>query len=106
MLGIDRLDVEEECSTSTTASASHSSQQITELEHKIHALQQRVDELQRQEESCTSGMLDTQMSQLLQADFSANHGPNTVNHFEEFSIDVVLAELRRNAPDVYKLFSI
>ena len=51
-------------------------------------------------------MLDTQMSQLLQADLSVNHGPNTVNHFEEFSIDVVLAELRRNAPDVYKLFSI
>ena len=46
------------------------------------------------------------MSQPLQADLSANHGPNTVNHFEEFSIDVVIAELKRNAPDVHKLFSI
>ena len=44
------------------------------------------------------------MSQLLQADLSVHHGPNTVNNFEEFSVNAIFEELRRYAPDVYKLF--
>ena len=43
------------------------------------------------------------MSQLPHADLSVHHGPNTVNNFEEFSVNSILEELHRYAPDVYKL---
>lgn len=105
VLGIDRL-AGEECSTSAAAAAvsDSSSQQIADLQHQIHVLQQKVHELEQQNESPVSGTFDTQMSQLLQADLSVHHGPNTVNNFEEFSVDAIFEELRRYAPDVYKLF--
>lgn len=86
------------------AAVSDSSQQIADLQHQIHVLQQKVHELEQQKESPVSGTFDTQMNQLLQADLSVHHGPNTINNFEEFSVDVIFEELRRYAPDVYKLF--
>ncbi len=33
------------------------------------------------------------------------HGPDTVEHFEAFSIDSVMSELRAGMPDVYRLFA-
>ena len=31
-------------------------------------------------------------------------GPNSLEHFSNFSVDAVIAELQTNAPDVYRLF--
>ena len=33
------------------------------------------------------------------------HGPDTVEHFEAFSIDSVMSELRAGMPDIYCLFA-
>ena len=36
---------------------------------------------------------------------SAYHGPDTVDHFNSFSIDYVISELHTHAPDVFRLFN-
>ena len=32
------------------------------------------------------------------------HDPDTVEHFETFSVEKVISELQTNAPDIYRLF--
>ena len=34
------------------------------------------------------------------------HGPDTVEHFNTFSVDGVVRDLQSDAPDVYQLFQI
>ena len=44
------------------------------------------------------------MQTLLQSNMCSFHGPDTVDHFRNFSLDTVIAELRTAAPDVVDLF--
>ena len=37
---------------------------------------------------------------------SAYHGPDTVDHFNSFTIDRVISELNTHAPDVFRLFNL
>ncbi len=50
--------------------------------------------------------LDTQMSQLLYPRHSIFHGPNTIDHFDELSVDAIITELVANAPAVYELLNV
>ena len=50
-------------------------------------------------------MLDSQIGKLLSSSLSVFHGPNTIEHLEEFSVDAVIADLQTNAPDVVQLFN-
>ena len=106
VLGVDRMCDEEEPSTSITSRSTNSSQEIAELQRQICLLQKKVDELEQQQQSTKTSQLNEQMSRLLCPDLSVFHGPNTVDHFHQFSVDAVIAELQSNAPDLYELFTV
>ena len=76
------------------------------LQQQLQQLQQRVEELEHHQHSSLSiQTLDDQMQILLRPDIKITfHGPDTVDHFQNFSLDAVIAELRANAPDVVDMF--
>ena len=49
--------------------------------------------------------LDVQMHRALHTSNAIFHGPNSIEHFESFSVDQVRQELNKYAPDVLSLFS-
>ena len=49
--------------------------------------------------------LDTQMQSLLHYGNTVFHGPNSIDHFNSFSLEEILREMRTSAPDVISLFS-
>jgi hypothetical protein len=70
IFGMDRICDEGTTSTDITGTSDSSSEQIALLQHQIHLLQKRVDELEQQQVSLVSTeKLDTQMSQLLSQHF-------------------------------------
>ncbi len=73
------------------------------LERQVEELKKKVAEL---EQKWSIGQhLDEQVQTLLCPKMVSYHGPNTVDHLTNFSLDVVMAELRANAPDVVQLLS-
>ena len=45
------------------------------------------------------------MCQGLHPEHCIFHGPNTVDHFNEMSVDGIITELSTHAPDLYELFN-
>ena len=107
VFGIDKVCDEGTTSTSAAGTAGSSLEQITLLQRQIHLLQKRVNELEQQQVSLISAQkLGTQMSQLLHPHHSIFHGPNTIGHFDELSVDAIITELVTHAPDVYELLNV
>ena len=104
---MDRIGDEGETSTSVARTSDDSSEQIAILQHQIYLLQKRVSKLEQQEVSLISTeKLDAQMSQLLHPSHCIFHCPNTVDHFDELSVDTIIRELQTHAPDLYDLFNV
>ena len=74
-----------------------------ELKVRVQELEARVAELEKKVQSMEE--LDAQMHRALHTSNAIFHGPNTIDHFESFSLDQVLQELNKCAPDVLGLFS-
>ena len=74
-----------------------------QLEKKEKELRLKVQELEQLREA-EYQKLDDQMQQLLEPSNAIFHGPDTIEHFNDFSIDKVMSEIRKNAPDVLDLF--
>ena len=72
------------------------------LRQEVLQLQQQLREVQMSSISVVK--LVDQMQTLLRPDKETCHGPDTVHHFETFSLDAVIAELHAHAPDVVQLF--
>ena len=107
VLELDTICDGGETSISVTSTSDNSSEQIAILQHQIHLLQKKVSELAQQQVSLISTQtLDTQMSQLLHPHHCIFHGPNTVDHFNELSVDGIITELSTHAPDLYELFNV
>lgn len=71
------------------------------LQRQVEQLEVKVAEL---EQKCSLAQtLDDQMQELLHPMMASYHGPNTVGNLENFSLDVVMAEMKMNAPDVVEL---
>lgn len=95
-------------------------QQLTE---RVHQLEARIHELEEQTSQSTSlvrqeilpSMTGThpdttskimqQMDTLLQNGCQIIHGPDTPDHFPEFTMDAVIGEVQSIAPDVYQFFA-
>ena len=104
---MDRICDEGETSTSVISTSGSSSEQIASLQHQIDLLQKKVSDLRQQHVSLISTRtLDTQMSQLLHPHHCIFHGPNTVDHFNELSVDGIITEVSTHAPDLYKLLNV
>ena len=109
--------VQEQGSSSTSTSSDDSAlkpalKSIEELEHQNRLLQNRVDEQEQQHRSPVSAVtlhspisavtLDSKVSGLLRSDLSVFH---TIEHFDGFSVDGVLAEIRSHAPAALELLN-
>ena len=101
----------EEQSTSLQQSASvdpstsvHQSSLVDSLREENEQLRQRIQQLQSQLERSRPCTLSHQMDLVVQHAKHAVHGPDTLEHFRDFSIDAIVAELHEHAPDLYQLF--
>ena len=70
-----------------------------QLTERLLLLEARVQELER-----TSLATLTQQADQLQHSSLIAHGPDTPDHFRDFSVDGVIHELQEYAPDIYRLF--
>ena len=75
------------------------------LQAQIQQLEMKVKELeQAQRASFVAEDLSKQIGQVIQHGYQVVDGPNTLQHFHDFSLDSVISELRAHAPDVHRLF--
>ena len=74
-----------------------------ELKARVQELEAHVAELEKKVKSMEE--LDVQTHRALHASNAIFHGPNSIEHFESFSVDQVCQELHKCAPDVLSLFS-
>ena len=76
-----------------------------QLSIKVQHLEARVQELEAKNvPSISSHLLAQQMDSLLQHGHHIIHGPNTPDHFHNFSMEAIIDEIRTSAPSVYELF--
>ena len=78
-------------------------QENTQLKQQIEELRETVAELQ-QHEVCSRAQMSDEVKDLMGTSNAMFHGPDTVEHFEEFSIDALIAECQQHAPDVFDLW--
>lgn len=76
---------------------------LIETEKKVHQLEMRVQELETT--TYTPAILDAQMDQAVNSHFQIYHGPDSVAHLEDFSVERMIAEVNQQAPDVLQLLS-
>ena len=77
---------------------------LNDRDQHIQLLQQKVASLEQSQSAAISlPILQTQMTSLLDSDFQLYHGPNSIENFDNFSVDSVISELQSNAPDVFEL---
>jgi hypothetical protein len=74
-----------------------------ELKVRVEELEACIAELQKKVKSMEE--LDVQMHSALHTSNAIFHGPNSISHFEKFSLDLILGEVHEHAPDVLSLFS-
>ena len=92
-------------------STGSSVQLLLEAERKKNEeLISRVQHLERENADLRCAVLqpdvlDSQLQALMNSSHSAYHGPDTVPHFESFSVDSVITELRTHCPDVFRLLN-
>ena len=74
-----------------------------ELKARVQELEARVVELEKQVKFMEE--LDVQMHRALHTSNAIFHGPNNIENFENFSLNIGIEKLRKHAPDVLSLFS-
>ena len=87
--------------------------QVDDQQVRLQVMQNRIDELERQvaqlqehvASSARSPCLEPQIGSLLSSQNAAYHGPDTITHFNDFSMDHVIAEVKNQAPDVWQLLN-
>ena len=82
-------------------------QKNSQLVAKVQDLEATVRQQKQQLASMVDpvSLLVGQFDQVLQhSTHQVFHGPDTVEHFNAFSVDEVIRELKSDAPDVYQLF--
>ena len=67
----------------------------------MRTLKHRVRELVH---ITSPSVLTTQADQLLHSNMVVYHGPNSITHFDEFSLDTISAEIKQNAPALFQMF--
>ncbi len=65
------------------------------LRQQVKALEERVSELEHANQRSLVGQINT----LTSSSHSASHGPDTIRHFHEFTMDQILKEFEQYAPE-------
>ena len=78
-----------------------------ELQAIVKHLEGRVAELERlQSTAIMPERVESQVMYMLNPSREVYHGPDTLQHFQTFSVDEVLSEIRTHAPEVLRLFQL
>ena len=96
---VEKLQQELCCSKEVT----NLQDEVGEYKRKLAAMQQEVAELRAS--SVSPSLLQSQMQVALHPSNIVYSGPSTIKHFQSFSVQGVISELKRHAPDVYKLIA-
>ena len=79
---------------------------LQEMQNRIEELERQVAQLQKQvDTSAQSHSLESQIGSLSSPQNAAYHGPDTITHFNDFSIGHVITEFKNQAPDVWQLLN-
>ena len=80
---------------------------IRDLEQTVKDLRIRVNQLEEQLRGTTKSTSDltVQVNQLLHRNMAVYHGPNTIGHFSEFSLERIRSEIKQTAPALFQLFT-
>ena len=80
---------------------------IRELEQTVRDLRVQVAQLEEQLQatSTSTSSLTTQADHLLRCNMVMYHGPNTIHHFSQFSLDSIRAEIKETAPSLFHIFT-
>ena len=79
-------------------------QENLRLQEELSRLHQSmIESEQKQASSISPSLLESQMQATMNPSSRVYSGPNSVQRFQVFSIDSVIAELKTHAPDLYKL---
>ena len=70
------------------------------LLERVHELELQLEQYQKV--SC--GTLNRQLDAVMNPRHLVYHGPDTVEHLAQFSIDGVVSELKQHAPDLHEMF--
>lgn len=77
----------------------HTNQKLRE---RVQALESQIKALEQQHSLRTE--LDRQMYMVMSRGTYTVNGPDTPEHFSQFSLEAITSELQAHAPDLYKLF--
>ena len=71
---------------------------------RVQLLEERVAQLEKERsQSLLPSQLSSEFLSLLTPEHATCHGPNTITHFETFSIESIIAETLQCAPNLYQL---
>ena len=102
IFGIEEMTVDPGSPTTEEEVKQQLRRRIQELEETVRTLEYRIKELEQHNTSLS--VVSAQVDALLRSNVAVCHGPNTIEHFKEFSLDTVSAEIKQNAPALYQLF--
>ena len=88
-----------------TAEVEHSftSDEKEQLLERIRVLEERVEQLEKEKSSASSSQLSSEFLSLLKPEHCVYHGPDSIVHFDSFSMDAVIAEIVQFAFNLYGL---
>ena len=94
--------------SSLQQSLSFERKRIEELESRLKQMaeQHKVELEKVRSTAISSETLECQVQQLMHSSRAVYHGPDTLEHFDSFSIDGVISEIRTYAPDLLHLLHV
>lgn len=101
--GIEENEIQLTDQASTVSLLEAERKKNEELLSRVQHLEQENAELR-----CAAlqpAVLESQLQQLMNPIHPVYHGPDTVGHFDSFSIDGIINDLRTHCSDVFRLFN-
>ena len=97
-----KLEQQQSLSSEAAAEFQHEREKREALECEVSALKQRLEQQPRSQDEYKQ-MLVSEIDRVLWSKQSLVHGPDTVTHFDEFSMVSIVSELKAVCPEVYHL---
>ena len=81
--------------------------QVEELQSYIKKLEEKIANLkQLQQATVLPETIDTEVQRMLNPSLAAYHGPDTLDHFQAFSINSVIKEVHTHSPELFRLLQL
>ena len=85
--------------------------ELQQLRLQVLVQQRRISELEGQlheksDSALSPSQLASQIDGITSSPYAAYHGPNTIAHFKEFSVEHLITEFKQYAPDVWQFVNL